>query len=357
MKIKRYLVKDMHEAYNVIRRDLGPDAVLINTRQVRDRGPRGWFKPAKLEVTAAVDNYPPEAPTVTRPDNKSWSEGIDELKQLVQQLVVTRDPEGEPRSETRGEYWRQVVQQLEINHTLSEKIIASLHADMSNGEGSVSRPEAALTRCIADLLPHPGQRSPGRIQSLVGPTGVGKTTTLAKLAAHHALFNHRRVALITIDTYRIGAVEQLRTYGEIIGIPVEVVFTPEELAKVVQRHQDKDLLLMDTIGRPSHNLHQVQELKRFIDAIAPVETFLVLSCTTKDRDLQRIIQDYRLVQYDQLIFTKVDETQSLGCILNTAYQAQVPVAYLTNGQVVPDDLAIASPAELAKLIMGAVNHA
>jgi flagellar biosynthesis protein FlhF len=191
-----------------------------------------------------------------------------------------------------------------------------------------------------------------RVLALVGPTGVGKTTTVAKLAAMFALFSNKSVGLITVDTYRIAAVEQLKTYAEIINIPVEVAFTPSEVALALSRLQDKDVVIVDTAGRSQKNGLQMGELKQFLGVAAPTETHLVLSVTTKYRDLLDCLERFREVSYDHLIFTKLDETNCYGSIFNSAIEAKCPVTYLTCGQNVPDDIEEASRERLTELLLG-----
>jgi flagellar biosynthesis protein FlhF len=188
--------------------------------------------------------------------------------------------------------------------------------------------------------------------AFIGPTGVGKTTTLAKLVAQFALFRNKKAALLTIDTYRIGAVEQLKTYSEIIGVPLDVVNTPEELKDSLQRHRDKEAIFIDTAGRSVKNKEQVLELQRFIDLIPERrDIFLTLSATTKGKDLSKIIEEYQRLKFNKLIITKIDETLNLGCIVNVADQAGMPVVYVTKGQNVPDDIEELSPEKAAGMVL------
>ncbi|MGE5654600.1 MAG: hypothetical protein ACM3ZQ_10150 [Bacillota bacterium] len=193
--------------------------------------------------------------------------------------------------------------------------------------------------------------------SLIGPTGVGKTTTIAKLAARSALIERQKVGLVTIDTYRIAAVEQLKTYGRILGLPVEVVFTPDELRETLARMQDMDCIYVDTAGRSHHNAPQMAELCNFHEAAQPDITYLVLSTTTKYRDLMEIIVSYEVLHPHGLVFTKLDETESYGSIFNVVALLQKPLAYITFGQNVPDDIQDFDPSHLTELIMGNGAHA
>lgn len=191
-----------------------------------------------------------------------------------------------------------------------------------------------------------------RVIALVGPTGVGKTTTVAKLAAQYALFGNRSVGLLTVDTYRIAAVDQLKTYAEIINLPVEVAYTPDEVAQALERLAGREIILMDTAGRSQKNRGQMAELKAYLAAAQPEEVCLVLSATTKHRDLEECLEQFRGTGYQQLIFTKLDESNAFGALYNCSQLAQTPISYLTFGQNVPDDIEEASQERLVDLLVG-----
>lgn len=194
--------------------------------------------------------------------------------------------------------------------------------------------------------------TPGQLKAvaLIGPTGVGKTTTIAKLAAHFALVEKKKVALLTMDTYRIAAVEQLKIYSQILDIPVGVAYSQAEVAPVLAQYADYDLLLIDTAGRSQKNIMQVGELKSLLEAVG-CETHLVLSSQTKEQDMLESIQRFAAARVDRLIFSKLDETDSYGTLLNVAYRTGLPLSYLTTGQKVPEDLELADGGKLAGLLL------
>jgi flagellar biosynthesis protein FlhF len=196
----------------------------------------------------------------------------------------------------------------------------------------------------------PGQR---RLVALVGPTGVGKTTTIAKLAANFRLREKCRVGLITVDTYRIAAVEQLRTYADIIDLPMEIVATPREMHQAVARMGDMDLILMDTAGRSPRDEVKIQELKSMLAEAAPDEVHLVLSSVASAATLAKTAEQFATVGTSALILTKLDEALSLGNLLPLVQASHLPLSYLTHGQNVPDDIAPADAARLARVVMGA----
>lgn len=190
-----------------------------------------------------------------------------------------------------------------------------------------------------------------KVVALIGPTGVGKTTTLAKIAAKFVLEQGARVALITADTYRISAVEQLKTYSDILGLPLEIVYNPEALRKAIEKHSDKQLILIDTAGRSQYNEYQMKELSGLLGIDADIEKHLVLSATTKTSDGVELLENFSICQPDRVIFTKVDETGTHGIILNILHRRKVALSYITNGQSVPDDIEPASVERLAELLL------
>jgi flagellar biosynthesis protein FlhF len=187
---------------------------------------------------------------------------------------------------------------------------------------------------------------------LIGPTGVGKTTTIAKLAAAFKLRQKQKVGLITIDTYRIAAVDQLRTYANIIGVPLKVVLTPTELMAAMKEMADCDTVLIDTAGRSHADQLKLNELTQFIAAGKPSEVHLVLSSTTTQEAMEAALERFSGVRVDQIIFTKLDEAVSFGVLLNVARIAARALSYLTTGQDVPDNIEVGQPRRLARLILG-----
>ena len=191
-----------------------------------------------------------------------------------------------------------------------------------------------------------------RVIAFIGPTGVGKTTTLVKLASQYALVHQLKVALLTADTYRIGAVEQLRIYRDIMDIPFEAVSSPEDVQPALRRYADRDLIFFDTAGRSPQNQRQIRDLKAFLEAARPSETHLCVSATTKNADLLPIVGKFGLVPVNRFLVTKLDETRSHGLLLNLAAGFQVPISYLTTGQNVPNDIEVAAPERMAELVLG-----
>lgn len=190
-----------------------------------------------------------------------------------------------------------------------------------------------------------------KIVALIGTTGVGKTTTIAKIAAKFVLERGISVALITADTYRISAVDQLRTYSDIIGLPLEIVYSPDELRPAIRKHRGKKLILIDTAGRSQNNDYQMEELKELLSVEPSIEKHLVLSATTKECDAEAILERFAACRPDRLLMTKTDETENIGFIVNLLFDRRLAMSYLTTGQSVPDDIEPAKPEALARLML------
>lgn len=338
--------KTMQEAVESLRREFGDDAVILHTSHKR-RWFFGRIGPRHYEVLGAYDpNYAkrtpnsPSTPTRTAAsveteqdkasaDRAEWSAAI---QGLYGKLVEREIPKG-------------LAQEL-----IKEALTSLPKQEWSNIHRIWAHLEQAVERRITTVDPWDFSQQQ-RIVVLIGPTGVGKTTTVAKLAANFALVDQRSVAMITVDTYRIAAVEQLRTYAEIIGVPLEVAYNPKELRRGVAKFKDKDLILIDTAGRSQNNHLQLAELKSYLEGI-DAEVHLVVSATTKLRDIEEIVRVFSQLRLDRIIITKLDETTTHGAILQTCVRAEAPLAFVTTGQGVPEDIEVASGKRLAQLILG-----
>jgi flagellar biosynthesis protein FlhF len=239
-----------------------------------------------------------------------------------------------------------------VSTNLIRKIVDTLNTlPLESGNQSV---KGRLGETLGRLIKFAGtlklKKNSPRIIALVGPTGVGKTTTTAKLAAMYALNRGNKVALITMDIFRVGAVEQLKTYSRIMGIPLEVASTPKELEKAVEKHSSCDLIFIDTAGRSHKDKEKLDEMKNFLEDKIPMEVYLCLSATTKDRELEEILNRFRIFQVSKVVFTKIDECESFGNMVNLLMKDNLQIAYFTTGQRVPEDIEIATPAKLADMI-------
>lgn len=221
---------------------------------------------------------------------------------------------------------------------------------LADFEATLTAFQRTITTSITARGSLRGSQSP-RVLALAGPTGVGKTTTLAKLAATANLLDKQRVGLISADTYRIAAIDQLKTFAGILDIPLKVVFSPAELREALKEYSGMDRIFIDTAGRSPRHDERIEELRELIEADQEVQCHLVVSATTRPRDMALICERFRSSNYSRFIITKIDETDTLGPVLALMYLEGLPASYLTNGQSVPDDIILGDESDLISLII------
>jgi flagellar biosynthesis protein FlhF len=369
----------MHAALALVRRELGPDAAVLHTREVRSRWLGLLPGPRQIEVTASrginvpsrlpsppqeePPAEPPPAPRkpVARPcDETRLTHQVQGQLSTLQAMVkdLCRHSKGTGHNDWPEELFRLFTDLLdaELSEELARELVERVHNDpRADGlsDSVMLKAHVAGMIVVEVRVAGPIQITPGRcrLAALVGPTGVGKTTTIAKLAANFRLKEKRRVGLITVDTYRIAAVEQLRTYADIIDLPMHVVSTPREMRETVERMSHLDLILLDTAGRSPKDEVRLQELKAFLTEAAADEVHLVLSSMTGARTLEQTAEQFATVGATSLILTKLDEVESPGNVLPVLRSSGLPLSYLTDGQNVPDDIQIADAHRLARLVL------
>ena len=392
MKIKKYVARDFKTAIQRAKEEMGRDAIIIHTRQIKKGGILGLLYPprveitvvlddnlqvntdrrrlesvpgktaaAKLEISASSDTINPTSSTNSRETSSREDEMLLEIQKMKHLMsdIKSRMYEVEV---IKGipEQVQQFYKTLIINNVDREiafKVVNSVASRLP--KDGISDDVWARDVCLHTLQEVIQQAQPiqvkpggkGMIVFMVGPTGVGKTTTIAKLAANLTFLDNKSVALITLDTYRVSAAEQLRTFAEIIGIPISVVFTPVDMMLALEQYRERDLIFVDTAGRSPYNSEQMEELREFIDIARPDETILVMSVNTNNNDLINIYQSFQSIGVDKLIFTKLDETCSYGTILNVLHETKKPIAYFTTGQNVPDDIEVPDSLRLAQMLL------
>ena len=307
---------------------------------------------AKQEDDVQVMEKTAAEPMASNPEDTEKIQRLeDELAQMKAMLaqVMSKD---QPQDQVS-------IQEALRRQEVDEDLLKDMAAQLPAGDTLLDSQDERAEEVLAGYLGQTMNFSEGitlnkhgvRIVALIGATGVGKTTTLAKIAARFVLEKNIRAALITADTYRISAVEQLKTYSDIIGLPLEIVYSPDELKVAIHKHRDKDLILIDTAGRSQHNEYQMKELQEFLAVNSHIECHLVMSATTKNRDAAEILEKFSACEPDRVIFTKTDETSSVGLILNLLAKRDIALSFLTNGQSVPDDIIPATPQKLAELLL------
>lgn len=414
MRVKRYVVDSMPDALQKIRTDLGSDAVILSTKDVKYGGFLGMFAKKKIEVVAALDSSTvqrPAVPRTSRPvavpnvlpqsrqepeptkdeQSQPWPqplgqtqvlpispqpraplpevqssaseekvdtllEEIKNMKDMMKKLSLTANP-GQPMRPEWLQRYEQRLKEQELNSELIQQLLDHAQEELGNSleEYAEANVRQALRSQMLRIFGTDRERAldtDARVFHFVGPTGVGKTTTIAKLAAEQAIKHRRKVGFITSDTYRIAAIDQLKTYASILNAPIEVVFSPKDLNRAFEQLQDVDMIFMDTAGRNYRNEMYVSELNTLLQANGKSETYLVLSLTTKYRDMKAITENFEKFKLDKLILTKWDETDSIGNALNLANDFNLTISYVSNGQNVPDDIAIFDEERFTDFILG-----
>ena len=298
-------------------------------------------------------NVAPSINKVSTDDNsqdkiKKLENEIAQMKALLAQVMGKDNNQGSISL-------HEALRRQEVNEEILNNMAAHAEAGETLSDSQSREAKLTLKKFLSENINFSEgiklNRHGVRIAALLGTTGVGKTTTLAKIAAKFVLEQGITAALITADTYRISAVEQLRTYSDILGLPLEIVYSPAELSKAINKHRNKDLILIDTAGRSQHNEYQLKELQEFLRTNQRIEKHIVLSATTKISDAKDILEKFSICEPDKIIFTKTDETARVGLILNLLFKQKLSLSYLTNGQSVPDDITPASSESLVDLLL------
>ncbi len=380
MKVKRYEAPTLQEALLHVKRDLGSDAVILQTRKFSKGGVFGLLGRNMVEVLAATDMESVKAPAKTaaakpkagvahgaarpaaRTDNSDVvQEELREVKAALQALLNKSKTEAQEQSldpypSAFGDVYLKLLEN-DIDDTIAQDVIRSiddsLSAERKEDEEAV---HAALERQLRRLLKVSGAveltgKEPKTI-ALVGPTGVGKTTTIAKLATIHALQKRKKVGLITADTYRIAAVEQVKVYSEILNVPIKVVYNPEDMKRAVDFFSDRDLILIDTAGRSHTDTEKIKEVRDILAVCYPLEIHLVTCANTRYKDMLEIADKFRPLAYNHVIFTKLDETSTYGSLMNLVTRCNVGISYVCYGQNVPGEIQAATPGLLVDLMLG-----
>ncbi|MGN1179861.1 MAG: flagellar biosynthesis protein FlhF [Suilimivivens sp.] len=398
MIIKKFQGKSEEEAVEAAKRELGSNVVIMNVRNVKRTGIFGFLKPQLTEVTVALEEESEQrilnpvrreeskevkeakevrtqplvdaiaSGEILKTENSAIEEKLDNLHVLLEQQLQkpeeVKEKEEPVQEKEEGEMERfmkllyNTMLENEVNEKYANQIIDEI--EKLNKPGMPF--DYALANVYQKMILKFGkpseitlaQKGP-KIVFFVGPTGVGKTTTIAKIASKFSVDGGKKVALLTADTYRIAAAEQLRTYANILEVPFRVIYTTEEVEQALKDFKEYDFILVDTAGHSHHNEAQKETMKGFVhsvDGLAEKEVFLVLSATTKYSDLISIADAYSAMTDYKLIFTKLDETNTLGNLLNIKLHTGADLSYVTCGQNVPDDIENFNPQRTVKQLLG-----
>ena len=410
MIIKKFTGKTEAEATEAAKKELGSTLVIMNVREVKKKGLFAFLLPKQIEVTAALEEEAPARPQygsilrttadkeirteqqnlLAKNSTENIEKKLDSLQTLLESQLNNRQSEKEESAKTQDvpdaeekedktqdmaaaekkeeeknpeqDKFIRLLYNKMLDNEMDEKYVNSILEDASKTKKADLPFDYLLANIYQKMVLKfgrsegitPSEEGP-RIVLFIGPTGVGKTTTIAKLAGRYCVEEKKKVALLTADTYRIAAAEQLRTYANILETPFRIIYTPEELQAAVDDYWDCDYIFIDTAGRSHQNTDQLEKMKEMVAALKRPESyqvFLVLSATTKYRDLQKIADCYGKIADFELIFTKLDETEAVGNLLNMKLYTDAPIAYVTCGQNVPDDMEAFNPQKTVKQILG-----
>jgi flagellar biosynthesis protein FlhF len=398
--IKKFQANTETEAIMLAKEELGKDAIVMNIKTISPKGIYKLFRKPVVEITAAVDEnitYKNEKPkpanqvqpqrktilpdiiyddipskSAARSGNDSMTEPsaieakLNNLQSLLERQMNEKEMEAKTAPEVKSIetgkniaciqlIYNQLISN-EVDEKFANQIIAEIEGNLKK-DASMDNILASIYQKIILKLGQPRMielsgKTP-KFVFFIGPTGVGKTTTIAKIASKFKVDEKAKVAFLTADTYRIAAVEQLRTYANILGIPLKVVYSQEEMKLAKEEFSDFDVVFVDTAGRSHRSKEQRDDIEALIDTIPEDEReiYLVLSATTKYRDLVKITEAYSEIINYNLIFTKLDETSSIGNLFNIRMLTEAPLSYATFGQNVPDDISRVDAQSIAKQLL------
>ena len=407
MIVKKYTGETETEAVMKAKDDLGSGAVVLNVKTMKQRGFARLFKKDYVEITAALeekefantvnskkptfsaaasiatpvnpvskidikaDDSIPVSNVPTTPKKAAViEEKLDDIHKMIRTKMDKEEKVSAEEDKTQKQHnsanfkFLKLIYKKMINNEVDEKYANAIINDIESSlkkESNLDSILASVYQKIVLKLGEPAvinESDRKKVIFFIGPTGVGKTTTIAKLASDFKLNHNKDISMITADTYRIAAVEQLNTYAGILDVGVNVIYTPSEIVENVQELMSSDMIFVDTAGRSHKNVEQRNEIIEMINLVkqaeldVDVEVFLVLSVTTKYKDLLSIVDAYKEVEGIKLLFTKIDETCCLGNILNIRWYTDAPLSYSTNGQNVPDDIEKLDVQKLAKYLLG-----
>lgn len=406
MNLKKFEAETEEKAIAFAKEELGENVLILNIKRIKPKGFFAFFKKSTYEVTAAYESKPlvpieseAEKQRILSDSNgksavlqaakkelknkskereaqnklkekddkiSELSEKLDETEKKLKEVMVhlSSKPAGRKQKYKNSllQFFYDRLTAQGVAPDIADEILEELEKNEENTDLDINCIVKVVYNKIIKMLKQGEvlrfEKKDGDFAKnvvFIGPTGVGKTTTIAKLSSDFIINKNANTAFITADTYRIAAVEQLKTYAEILNSDVKVVYTPEDLGEeIINLRAINDFVFIDTAGRSHKNSDNINELKEFIDAVEDPIIYLVLSVTTKYEDLINIIETYDKFTDFSLIFTKLDESSTLGSMVNICHLTGKSISYVTSGQNVPDDFEILKPEKIAKTLLGSM---
>ncbi len=386
MNIKRYIAKDMNEAASKIRAQLGPDAVMLSSRPIRKKGLAGFFARPLVEVVVAYENEPtargkkaqvdkvetisdagmaqseaPAAPTPAPIAPTPVERKIAEVERRLDTMTATvAEIATNLRSKPAPGHYDNAIQQLFLRllDNEVEESVARAIADEAQDirDRRKADPAEAFEQVVRQRLGEPEgirlQRFQRTVVVFVGPTGAGKTTTIAKLAARYALQERMKVGLVTADAYRIAAHEQIQTYSDILEVPLKTIYREEDIVSALNDLQEADIVLIDTPGKSPRDTDHQGQIETLVRLSGATEVYLTVSAATGYRSARMVAEQYSFLPDYKLLLTKTDETITAGAFLNLRALCGRKLSYITTGQSVPDDIELVDVGQMVQTLLG-----
>jgi flagellar biosynthesis protein FlhF len=341
MEVKKFRAPTIQEATGMVKQDLGGDALILSTRKM-DRKKPGVGQVFEICAVAGEERREDSQTDVLK------SASLDTVKAdlaSIKEMLFTLS-----RSSVAVSGLTESPEAVELYVKMIQGGISESNAHLFMKKGGVLENQETMDferlskkvlkeiMEVVDVADPFGPSNEQIVAALVGPTGVGKTTTIAKLVADLVLKQKRTVGLISIDNYRIGAVDQLKTYASILGVPCFSAFSSADLASAMKRLSEKDLILIDTAGQSHYDMARMEELAGLIDSVPDIKCHLLLSASTNEAEMVEAAKNFGKLDYSSYIFTKTDETKTRGVIINQILKSKMPISYVTTGQKVPEDI-------------------
>ena len=358
MKVKRFTGESTTDVMNKVKQELGTEAIILHTRTIKKPKFFGLVKKIEVEVIAALDDVEKKPDKTNEIDSKLDSEMKklnDYMKYIIDNTEIKKREEDKPQISEKLLEFIDILKKNGVKEEVAIDIINNIDKQVNLEDKDPKDVRDIVKYNIKAYLEEaqPINTTDGqKIVFFMGPTGVGKTTTIAKLASKFKLNERKEIGLITADTYRIAAVEQLRIYADILNLPVEVIYEIKEIYESLSKFKDKDVVFIDTAGRSHKNVQQMEELKQLINTVKNKEVFLVVNIGTDIENIKSIVAQYDFVDDFRIIFTKADESEKLGNILNAKFYIDKKLSYITNGQNVPDDIEVVNSDKISEILIG-----